>query len=98
MREFVDALNSLGGKITIGTGTGLAFIMGLFVLNKKVDDRIDKRAERVAIDEVSTQHESCSKQWHQDTKDAFEESARLASMETKLDLIHDLILNGGKKN
>lgn len=96
-KEIIDALNSLGGKISMGGGTMLAFMYGIFKANQGIDNRIDKRAE-------SKVNHAIAEQIPELIEKGIEKSARLATLEVgvegikdTVDKILDIHLNGGNK-
>ena len=96
MKEIIDTLNSLGGKISIGGGTLLAALFGIFKLNSGIDNRIDKRSRSQVDKAVAEKIPDLIEK-------GIEKSAKLASLDTSMKDIKgtvkqilDIHLNGGK--
>ena len=97
MKEIIDTLNSLGGKISMGGGTMLAFMYGIFKANQGIDNRIDKRAENKINHAIAEQIPGL-------VEKGIEKSAKLATLEAgvsdikgTVNKILDIHLNGGAK-
>ena len=60
MNDVIDAISSLGGKITMGAGTFIGFIVAIFKMNSLMDKRIDTRSQRTVEKAVAKQHETCN--------------------------------------
>jgi len=66
MNDVIDAISSLGGKITMGVGTFAGFIVGIFKMNSLMDKRIDTRSQRTVEKAVAKQHETCNTKYVKD--------------------------------
>ena len=111
MDDVLNFLDTIFGKVSVSLGSLAGLIVGIFAVNRKLDERIDKRACDVAIDEVVTQHDECRAERAQLIKECFDNNPRIAMIETnisnmdksidgmngKLDTLLNLHLNGGRK-
>jgi len=84
MREIFDALNSLGGKLSIGGGTLLAGIFGIFKFNSGLDNRIDKRS-RSQVEKAMTEKIPGL------IEEGIEKSAKLATLEAGVGSIKETV-------
>lgn len=105
MDELLVVLKSLGAKITLSVGTLAGIVMSVFVINRKLDERIDQRSMDVVVDEIITQRDKCKARWGDDMQKCLDNSPRLERIEANIenigknvDTILNLHLNGGRKS
>lgn len=66
MKELVDIIDTIGGRVSMGVGTLAGIVFAIFKINTNIDRRIDTRSVKAVDKAVAVQHEKCNLKYTED--------------------------------